>query len=72
MNIIQNNANVDSYIEVSTVNNLAPVHLKELLYPYVPCRGLRSSENDLLVVPFTRSSVVHDLPNRLETSKRRC
>ena len=22
------------------VNNLAPVYLKELLYPYVPCRGL--------------------------------
>ena len=40
------------------VNNLAPVYLKELLYPYVPCRGLRSSENNLLVVPFTRSSVV--------------
>ena len=34
------------------VNNLAPVYLKELLYPYVPCRGLRSSENNLLVVPF--------------------
>ena len=40
------------------VNNLAPAYLKELLYPYVPCRGLRSSENNLLVVPFTRSSVV--------------
>ena len=40
------------------VNNLAPVYLKELLYPYAPCRGLRSSENNLLVVPFTRSSVV--------------
>ena len=40
------------------VNNLAHVYLKELLYPYVSCRGLRSSENNVLVVPFTGSSVV--------------
>ena len=36
------------------VNNLAPVYLRELLHPHVPCRGLRSSEMILLVVPFTR------------------
>ena len=36
------------------VNNLAPVYLQELLHPHVPCRGLRSSEMNLLVVPFTR------------------
>ena len=40
------------------VNNLAPVYLQELLHPHVPCRGLRSSENNLLVVPFTKSSVI--------------
>ena len=40
------------------VNNLAPVYLQELLHPHVPCRGLRSSEMNLLVVPFTRSSVI--------------
>ena len=31
------------------VNNLAPVYLQELLHPHVPCRGLRSSEMNLLV-----------------------
>ena len=40
------------------VNNLAPVYLQELLHPHVPCRGLRSSEKNLLVVPFTRSSAI--------------
>ena len=40
------------------VNNLAPVYLQELLHPHVPCRGLRSSENNLLVVPFTKSSAI--------------
>ena len=40
------------------VNNLAPVYLQELVHPHVPCRGLRSSEMNLLVVPFTRSSII--------------
>ena len=40
------------------VNNLAPVYLQELIHPHVPCRGLRSSEKNLLVVPFTGRSVV--------------
>ena len=40
------------------VNNLAPLYLQELLHPHVPCRGLRYSENNLLLVPFTRSSVI--------------
>ena len=40
------------------VNNLAPVYLQELLHPHVPCIGLRSSEKNLLVVPFTRSSAI--------------
>ena len=40
------------------VNNLAPVYLQELLHPHVPCRGLRSSENKLLVVPYSRASVI--------------
>ena len=40
------------------INNMAPVYLQELLHPHVPCRGLRSSEKNLLVVPFTRSSAI--------------
>ena len=40
------------------VNNMTPVYLQELLHPHVPCRGLRSIEKNILVVPFTRSSVI--------------
>ena len=40
------------------VNNLAPVYLRELLHPHVPCRGLRSSEKNLLVVKSNQSNQV--------------
>ena len=40
------------------VNNLAPPYLSELLQPYVPSRGLRSSDQTLLKVPFTTSSLI--------------
>ena len=40
------------------VNNMVPVYLQQLLHPHVTCRGLRSSENNLLVFPFTTSSVI--------------
>ena len=39
-------------------NNMAPDYLAELIHPYQPERGLRSAEQHLLVVPFTRSATV--------------
>ena len=40
------------------VNGLAPSYLKELLHIHEPTRGLRSKDQSLLTVPFTRSSMV--------------
>ena len=40
------------------VNNMAPNYLRELLTPYAPSRGLRSSDQRLLYVPFTRSTLI--------------
>ena len=37
------------------MHNTAPAYLQELIVPYVPSRGLRSQEHNLLCVPFTRS-----------------
>lgn len=39
-------------------NHLAPIYLEELVQPYVSTRTLRSSDSELLRVPFTRSSLV--------------
>jgi len=32
---------------------LAPVYINELLYHYTPCRSLRSSDSNFLVIPKT-------------------
>ena len=40
-------------------NGLAPAYLNELLQRHEPSRGLRSSQQNLLIVPFTRSSVIN-------------
>ena len=40
------------------VNNLAPRYLCDLLTPYAPSRNLRSSQQNLLKVPFTNSNLV--------------
>ena len=39
------------------MHNTAPAYLQELIVPYVPSRGLRSQEHNLLCVPFTRSTL---------------
>ena len=39
------------------MHNTAPAYLQELIVPYVPSRGLRSQEHNLLCVPFTRSTM---------------
>ena len=39
------------------IHNTAPAYLQELIVPYVPSRGLRSQEHNLLCVPFTRSTM---------------
>ncbi|XP_056006829.1 uncharacterized protein LOC130050609 [Ostrea edulis] len=41
-----------------TVNIMAPSYLQELITPYAPSRTLRSSDQSLLQVPFTTSSVI--------------
>lgn len=42
------------------VNNQAPAYLQELLHVHTPSRELRSSNSNLLSVPFTRSSVIQE------------
>ena len=42
------------------IHKKAPVYLNKLVHRYVPTRQLRSSDSDLLVVPFTRSTVVQN------------
>ena len=39
-------------------NPAAPVYLKDLIKQYAPSRSLRSSDTDLIHVPFTSSSMV--------------
>ena len=39
------------------IHNTAPAYLQELIVPYVPSKGLRSQEHNLLCVPFTRSTM---------------
>ena len=39
-------------------NNMDPCYIQELLCPYTPCRNLRSSDQNLLNVPFTTSTVI--------------
>ena len=41
-----------------SVKDLAPSYLKELICPYVPSRRLRSSDQHLLHIPYTSSSLI--------------
>ena len=43
-----------------SINGLAPTYLSELLVHHVPFRGLRSKDQNLLHVPFTRSAMVQN------------
>ena len=36
-----------------SLNGLTPVYINELLYHYTPCRSLRSSDSNFLVIPKT-------------------
>ena len=44
-------------VYIKAIHNTAPAYLQELIVPYVPSRGLRSQEHNLLCVPFTRSTM---------------
>ena len=41
-------------------NDMSPSYISEIFVPYQPARNLRSSDADLLVVPFTRSSYIRE------------
>ena len=41
-----------------SLNGLAPSYLQKLVWPYTPSRQLRSCDQHLLRVPFTRSNVI--------------
>jgi len=41
-----------------TIHDMAPIYLRELITQHTPSRSLRSSDQHLLKVPFTSSSLV--------------
>ena len=43
-----------------SLNGLAPVYIIELLHHYTPCRSLRSSDSNLVVVPKTTTVTYGD------------
>jgi len=43
-----------------SLNSLAPVYINELLYHYTPCRSLRSSDSNFLVIPKTTTITYGD------------
>ena len=47
-------------ITYKSLNGLAPVYINELLHHYSPCRSLRSSDSNLLVIPKTTTLTYSD------------
>ena len=47
-------------ITYKSLNGLAPVYINEPLHHYTPCRCLRSSDSNLLVIPKTTTVTYRD------------
>ena len=48
------------FLTYKSLNGLAPVYINELLYHYTPCRSLRSSDSNFLVIPKTTTITYGD------------